>query len=126
MTIDAQPTTALRLVPMISCTDVNAALTLYRDELGFVVTDKYEDNGRLVWCLAKAGTTDVMFQHHPQQATRNGGTVFWVYVNDVDTLRTHLVNKGYEVSQPETSGGRRECEMSDPDGNPVMLCQVKS
>jgi len=40
---------------MISCADVEAALSLYRDELGFTVSDTHVEDGRLIWCLAKAG-----------------------------------------------------------------------
>ena len=119
-------TRAVRLVPMISCADVEAALSLYRDELGFTVSDTHVEDGRLIWCLAKAGATEVMFQHHPKQAARNGGVVLWVYVNDVDAIHARLIGKGYKVDAPDTEHGRRECEMTDRDGNPVILCQVLS
>lgn len=125
MPLDPAATT-LRVVPMISCKDVEAALTFYRDELGFAVTDKCVEDGRLIWCWAKAGMTDVMLQYHPKQADRNGGLVIWVYVSDVDALHARLVSKGHKVSQPDTADGRRECEMADRDGNPIILCQVMS
>jgi len=116
----------LRIVPMISSSDIEAALTLYRDELGFVVTNSFPKEGKLIWCQAKVGTTELMFQCHPRAAAKNGGTVFYVYVTDVDSLREVLVAKGYTVGVPETCDGRRECDLVDRDGNTVMLCQVLS
>ena len=116
----------LRVVSMISVADIEAALTLYRDELGFVVTNSFAEGGKLIWCQAKVGTTDIMFQRHPRAAAKNGGTMFYVYVTDVDSLREVLVAKGHTVGVPDTCDGRRECDMVDRDGNTVMLCQVLS
>lgn len=124
MPIEASTSTTQRVVPMLAVADIEAAMLLYRDLLGFSITDEFTEDGPLVWCMARAGSTEVMFQRHPRQAEKNGGTVFWIYVSHVDALREQLVAEGYSVSMPETADGRRECELLDRDGNAIMLCQL--
>jgi catechol 2,3-dioxygenase-like lactoylglutathione lyase family enzyme len=114
----------LRMIPMLASTDVEAALAIYRDVLGFHVTGKFEEGGRLIWCMAEAGESRVMFQYHPRQAARNGGTVFYLYTDDIQALREKVMGAGQIVGEIGEEDGRKECELRDPDGNIVMFCEI--
>ena len=124
MPIQAPTSTTQRLVPMLAVSDIEKAMLLYRDLLGFTITDKFAKDGSLIWCMARAGSSEVMFQRHARQAEKNGGTVFWIYVSEIDGVREQLVAEGYSVTMPETADGRRECEFVDRDDNLIMLCQI--
>lgn len=113
-----------RMVPMLAFTDVEKALGFYRDVLGFEVIDHCIEDGRMVWCSVRSGKTEAMFQRHPKQARKNGGTVFWLYTDDVDGCHAKLKAMGWKVSDPDTADGRREFETVDTESNPLMICQV--
>ena len=55
MPTDAPASTTQRLIVMLAVSDIEAALKLYRDELGFSVTERFAKDGVIVWCKAKAG-----------------------------------------------------------------------
>jgi predicted enzyme related to lactoylglutathione lyase len=109
---------------MLAFADVEKAIEFYRDVFGFEVTESYIEDGRMVWCSVKAGQTEAMFQYHPRQAEKNGGTVFWLYTNDVDGFHARLKAMGWLVGEPETASGRREFETVDTESHPLMVCQV--
>ncbi len=113
-----------RMVPMLAFADVDKALGFYRDVLGFEVTDSYAEDGRMTWCSVRAGSTQAMFQRHPEQARKNGGPVFWIYVDDVDEIHGTLKAAGWRVGHPHTAHGRREFETVDTESNPLMFCQL--
>jgi uncharacterized glyoxalase superfamily protein PhnB len=113
-----------RVTPMIAVSNIEQALKLYSDLLGAQVTNRHEENGQLVWCSVQAGDTNLMFQRHPGQAQKNGGTVFYFYTDNIEALHHSLQSAGYSVTDVEAEpGGRKECEMTDVDGNILMFAQ---
>src|SRR5687768_6281990 len=49
-------------VPLLNVSDMAAALRFYVDGLGFEMTNRWDDEGRLRWCWLQLGTAAVMLQ----------------------------------------------------------------
>ena len=53
-----------RAVPFFNVTDIEASLRFYIDGLGFVLTNKWEPEGRVRWCWLQLGDAALMLQEY--------------------------------------------------------------
>ena len=108
-----------RVMPELPFDDVPAAVTHYRDVLGFVVNYQQGDIGVL-----DRDEVRVLLVRRTPQHSGIGSAYF--YVRDVDALHAELVRSGADtqaepVSQP---WGLREFSILDPERNRLTFAQT--
>ncbi|WBB70344.1 VOC family protein [Micromonospora sp. WMMD812] len=120
---DAGPL-AEELFPILTTTDLPAALRFYRDLLGGTVTYRYPETGAPVYVSLRLGSGHLGVGQEDGSAHRvNDRISLWVYVADcaaaVERLRAADVPV---LAEPATQPwGERMAEVLDPDGNRVMV-----
>ena len=115
-----QPQRLLRKVmPELPFTDVAAAVTHYRDVLGFEVNYSQHDLG----VMDRDGMR-VLLIARTAQHTGIGSCGF--YVADADALHAELTARGANVQGPPVSQpwGLREFKVFDPEGNRLSFAQT--
>ena len=121
---------ATELVPMMICRDVQKTLAFYRDCLDFEVTGSMEDVGRTGWAHLRHGPINIMLaspSYLPQPTPVDGKlaeTLFYFHTDDVEALRSHLVEKNYPVSDFAVRFYQmKEIEIVDPEGHVLIFGQ---
>lgn len=109
------------LVPVLDVRDVEESIQFYESALGFAVHDKVEWGGQTEWALLRSGDVQIMLcasQADPDdEETRQADNVFFVYLEDMDGLESHLQRHGSgtteQAADPRQS---RDFYLRDPDG----------
>jgi lactoylglutathione lyase len=119
--------------PIIYVADLPAALTFYRDLLGYTVTYEFPPSfaGLTLGAgpgLALAATSEDTPGSHGRPVRLGGGHQFelCVYTDDLDAALTHLRSHDVPVlvEPADQPWGERMAYVADPDGHPVMICQT--
>jgi uncharacterized glyoxalase superfamily protein PhnB len=109
----------LKVMPELPCTNVPAAVTHYRDVLGFEINYSQHDLG----VMDRDGMR-VLLIARSREHTGIGSCSF--YVTDADALHAELVARGANVQGPPVSQpwGLREFKVLDPEGNRLSFAQT--
>jgi lactoylglutathione lyase len=120
----------VKLFPMLSCTDIERSLALYRDLLGGV--ESYRFGGYIgldigdshIGLGAMAGPP---IHGRPQRPASGHRIELCVYVDDVDATYQQAGEQGLEqvVEPADMPWGERVAYIADPDGNLVMLTRQR-
>jgi catechol 2,3-dioxygenase-like lactoylglutathione lyase family enzyme len=115
------------LIPFVPVADVKRSIAFY-ELLGFEVSDTYVHGGELDFAAMHSDAARIML-------VRAGGTVepgrpmlrFYLYVDDLDALRSHLIENGVEAGAivDGTPGPRRELTLRDPDRYCLMVAEIE-
>jgi uncharacterized glyoxalase superfamily protein PhnB len=108
-----------RIMPELPCDDVPAAVSHYRDVLGFDVNYQQEDLG----VMDRDEVRLLLIARTPQHVGI-GSACF--YVHEVDALYAELVRSGADVQGEPVSQpwGLREFRVLDPDRNRLTFAQT--
>jgi lactoylglutathione lyase len=113
--------------PIVYARDVRRALGFYRDLLGYAVTYQFPAEGEPGYVGLQLGPSHLGIGAEPpgEAAAPAGGRRFalWVYTEDCDAAIDHLRAHGVPVvAEPvDQPWGERTAEVSDPDGNQVLV-----
>lgn len=112
------------LIPYLHVADVAASAAFY-GRLGFVVADRREEDGRLVWACLEVAHARLMLAiaGAPVEADRQA-MLLSLFVRDLDGLRERLVADGVAVGDV-AAGAPRQLRVDDPDGYCLMLTEVR-
>jgi len=129
------------LAPFVHVADVERSLAFY-EQLGLVRGDVMDDEGRLFWGSMRRGQAHIMFAlAEPEVDPDLQGVLFYLYSDDLITLREHLIECGLRESddrsapvEPEPSGvvfpitypvymPAGELRVHDPDGYCLLIGQ---
>jgi lactoylglutathione lyase len=115
------------LFPIITTSDLRAALGFYRDLLGATVAYEFPGpDGDPGYVGLELGTAHLGIGRDPQ-ATAGPSERFslWMYTDDCDAAVDHLRAAGVTiVEEPaDQPWGERVARVLDPDGNLVMVGQ---
>lgn len=114
------------LVPFLDVADVGRSAGFY-GLLGLEVQGTHEEDGLLVWASLESDAARLMVarSHEPVDAAAQA-VFFYLYVDDLATLRDDLVARGLQPSEiiDGSPGPREEMRMSDPDGYRLMIAQA--
>jgi uncharacterized glyoxalase superfamily protein PhnB len=128
-------TLRLRTVtPSFTVQDIDASVAYYRDVLGFVVEDSYDDDsGKLRAVQLKAGTLRFFLNQDDfakgSDRTKGVGFRLWcVTTQDLDQLAADVEARGGELAHPvtERSWGGRDFAVVDPDGYVLSFTNPES
>lgn len=113
------------LVPFVHVRDVPRSVAFY-ERLGFEVRDTYEVDDRLVWAALQHEHARVMLALASAPIDpRQQAVLFYLYAEDLDGLRGHLLADGVPVGPivDGSPGPKREMRLSDPDGYCLMIAE---
>lgn len=122
---------ATRLIPMLSCGDLERSLVFYRDLLGGAEAYRFPEQGAPEFMALRIGESEIglgpipaqPLHGRPQRPATGHRMELCVYVDDVDEVFARAGAAGFEtVADPApTPWGERIAWLADPDGNLVML-----
>ena len=108
--------------PSFTVNDLDASIAFYTNVLGFIVSDRWTEDGKLLGVMLKAGTCEVGLSQDDWKKGRDrkkgeGVRIACETVQDIDALAAHITVAGWRLTQPPTDQwGVRRLAVDDPDG----------
>ena len=113
--------------------DIEKSVAFYRDILGFIVKDRWEENGKLLGVEMVAGGVSFMLGQDDWKKGRDRvkGEGFRIYCTTgqhVDRLAEQIKERGGSLTQePRTQPwGMRDFAIEDPDGFKITIAYAES
>jgi lactoylglutathione lyase len=111
-------------VPFFGVSDMARSLGFYVDGLGFAMTKKWIDDGKLRWCWLQLGGAALMLQEFRKEgndswvptAKLGEGVSICFQCQDALSLYREFSAKGLQVREPFVGNGMWVTGLSDPDG----------
>ncbi|MFL6844066.1 MAG: VOC family protein [Allosphingosinicella sp.] len=116
------------LVPMAYVADVAASAAFYA-KLGFEVCASFTPPGEAEagWVSLVSGRAELMLSRASEPViAEQQAVLFYVYCEDVDAMRSALIEAGLEPGPVATPfyNPKREFRLADPDGYVVMVAHL--
>ena len=111
-------------VPFFLVADIEKSLRFYVDGLGFEMTQKWIDGGKLRWCLLQLGEAALMLQEPhkeghdswaPTGKVGEGVSICFI-CNDALAIYREFTGRGIQASKPFVGNAMWVTSLSDPDG----------
>jgi len=107
-------------VPFFHVSNMEASLRYYVDGLGFKMTNKWIDDGKLRWCWLEHGGAALMLQEYrPERAptVKLGEGVSVCFIcKDALAIYRAVTSRGIAASRPFVGNQMWVTSLSDPDG----------
>jgi lactoylglutathione lyase len=116
-------------VPFFAVADMEASLRYYVDGLGFEMTRRWIDEGKLRWCWLQLGTAALMLQEFkkegqdswtPECKVGMGVSIYFI-CRDALTIYRELKARGIPAGRPFVGNGMWVTTLTDPDGYRLMF-----
>jgi lactoylglutathione lyase len=113
-----------QVVPLFAVSNIEQSVHYYVDGLGFEMTAKWLDEGKLRWCRLQHGDAALMLQEFrkeghapwvPQGKVGEGVTIYFI-CNDSLSIYREIRLRGIKASRPFVGNGMWVVPLSDPDG----------
>lgn len=111
-------------VPFFGVADLSKSGRFYVDGLGFEMTKKWIDDGKLRWCWLQLGGAALMLQEYrteghgawvPRGKLGEGVSIFFI-CKDALAIYRDATARGIQASVPSVGNGMWVTSMTDPDG----------
>lgn len=111
-------------VPFLAVSKMEESLQYYVDGLGFTMTDKWIDDGKLMWCWLELGGAALMLQEFkreghdswvPDSKVGVGVSIYFI-CRDALVIYREFVAKGIEAKRPFLGNRMWVTSLVDPDG----------
>jgi lactoylglutathione lyase len=114
------------LFPIVTTTNLDAALGFYRDLLGGEVTYEFNGpDGEIGYVGMNLGTSHLGLGRDPEfsNPVGRGPISLWVYTDDCDRAVERLRVAGVTITEEpvDQPWGERVARVLDPDGNEVII-----
>jgi len=111
-------------VPLFAVSNIEDSVRYYVDGLGFDMTKKWIDEGKLRWCWLQIGSAAIMLQEiwreGPHAWVPEGklgvGVSICFICTDALTIYREVTARGIQSSRPFVGNGMWVTSLSDPDG----------
>lgn len=111
-------------VPFFRVSNIEKSLRYYVDGLGFQITHKWIDEGKLRWCWLQLGGAALMLQEFRKEghdswepAAKVGeGVSICFQCKDALAIYRSATSRGIRASEPFVGNGMWVTPLSDPDG----------
>lgn len=111
-------------VPLLAVSSIDASVRYYVDGLGFVMKNKWIDDGKLRWCWLENGGAALMLQEFRKEGhdswVPNGkvgeGVSICFVCKDALAIYRDVTSRGIQASTPFVGNGMWVTSLSDPDG----------
>ncbi len=114
--------------PGFTVNDLEKSLAWYRDVLGFVVEERWEQEGKLMGVQLQAGNVSFMIGQDDWKKGRDrkkgvGFRLYCTTTQDVDVLAERIVARGAKLDQQprDQPWGVRDFALTDPDGFKITI-----
>lgn len=120
------------LMPSYTVSDLQRSLAWYRDGLGFFVSERWEESGRLLGVMLKAGACQIGLSQDDfakgRDRTKGVGFRLWCETaQDVDALAERLRNAGGTiVEEPGSRWDAYGFTAQDPDGFKLTITRART
>jgi catechol 2,3-dioxygenase-like lactoylglutathione lyase family enzyme len=125
MSAESEPRRNVRqAVPLLAVSRMEESLRFYVDGLGFEMTKKWIDEGKLRWCWLQIGGAGVMLQEirteghdswTPAGPLGEGVSICFL-CEDALAFYREVTSRGIAVSRPFVGNGMWVASLRDPDG----------
>ncbi|HEX9754261.1 MAG TPA: VOC family protein [Gemmatimonadales bacterium] len=111
-------------VPFFLVASMDASLRYYVDGLGFEMTNRWDDDGKLRWCWLQQDGAALMLQE-PKREGRDSwvpegkvgiGVSIYFICRDALALYRAFIARGIKPRQPFVGNGMWVTSLTDPDG----------
>ena len=121
--MDTEPNVK-QAVPFFAVSNIEESVRYYVDGLGFEMTKKWIDEGKLRWCWLRIGSAALMLQEiwkeGPHAWVPEGKLGVGVSVcftcKDALAIYHEVTSRGIQASRPFVGNGMWVTSLSDPDG----------
>jgi uncharacterized glyoxalase superfamily protein PhnB len=127
-----QPETLrLRTVtPALTVSDLEASISWYCDTVGFVVVQKWEEDGKIAGAVIEAGRVRLFLVQNVEARNAPGLPMLQFYgasAQDIDSLATAIAARGGILDKPpaDQPWGARSFDILDPDGVRLTISSVE-
>ncbi|MGA9979341.1 MAG: VOC family protein [Candidatus Sulfotelmatobacter sp.] len=107
-------------VPFFLVSNIEASLRYYVDGLGFRMTNKWIDQGRLRWCWLELGGAGLMLQEYGKDKVFTGtlGEGVSICFQCADALKIYreVTSRGIQAKRPFVGNAMWVTILTDPDG----------
>lgn len=114
--------------PALTVNDLEKSLSWYRDIVGFVVEERWEQEGKLTGVSLRAGNVIFMIGQDDWKKGRDrkkgeGFRLYCTTTQDVDALPKGIVARGGTLEQEprDQPWGTRDFALTDPDGFKITI-----
>lgn len=112
-------------VPFFLVSNMEASLRYYVDGLGFEMTHRWIDEGKLCWCWLKRGGAALMLQEGhdswvPAGKVGEGVSIYFICDDALEIYR-EVTRRGIQASKPFVGNGMWVTSLSDPDGYRIFF-----
>lgn len=110
-------------VPFFRVANIAESVRFYVDGLGFAMTKKWIDDGKLRWCWLEIGSAALMLQEFwhegpnawlPEEKLGVGVSVCFI-CEDALAIYREVRSRGIQASRPFVGNGMWVTSLSDPD-----------
>jgi catechol 2,3-dioxygenase-like lactoylglutathione lyase family enzyme len=107
-------------IPFFRVADMEASVRYYVDGLGFTITKRWIDDGKLRWCWLELGRAALMLQEvheswKPAGKVGEGVSICFI-CEDALALYRAFIARGIQASRPFVGNGMWVTSLADPDG----------
>lgn len=111
-------------VPFLGVANIEESVRFYVNGLGFEMTNKWIESGKLRWCWLQNGGAALMLQefwtdgHHagrPDGKLGQGVSIYFI-CEDALAIFRQVTARGIQASRPFVGNGMWVTSMRDPDG----------
>jgi catechol 2,3-dioxygenase-like lactoylglutathione lyase family enzyme len=124
--VDLKQANLQQAVPFFAVASMEASVRYYVDGLGFAMTKKWIDEGKLRWCWLERGGAALMLQEFRRQGHDSWvpegkvgvgvGVSICFVCEDALAFYREVKARGIEASRPQVGNGMWVTTLSDPDG----------
>jgi uncharacterized glyoxalase superfamily protein PhnB len=108
-----------QVVPFLMITNMEASLRFYVEGLGFTITNKWIDEGRLRWCWLQLEGAALMLQEyrpdHIPTIKRGEGVSICFQCKDALALYRTFLSRGLKPGEPFVGNAMWVTVITDPD-----------
>ncbi|HEX2798907.1 MAG TPA: VOC family protein [Thermoanaerobaculia bacterium] len=116
--------------PGFTVNDLEKSLVWYRDIVGFVVEERWEQEGKLTGVSLRAGNATFMIGQDDWKKGRDrkkgeGFRIYCTTAQDVDALAEKIKARGGTLDQEprDQPWGMRDFALTDPDGFKITIAR---
>ncbi len=113
-------TNVKQAVPFFMVSNIEASLRYYVDGLGFRMTNKWIDQGKLRWCWLQLGGAALMLQEHGKDKVFTGklgeGVSICFQCADAVKIYREVTSRGIQAKRPFVGNALWVTILTDPDG----------
>jgi catechol 2,3-dioxygenase-like lactoylglutathione lyase family enzyme len=103
-------------VPFFAVSNIEASIRYYVDGLGFRMTNKWIDDGKLRWCWLENGGAALMLQEFRKERNVGDGVTICFICEDALAFYRDVTSRGIEASRPFVGNSMWVTSLRDPDG----------